>query len=232
MKSRANIWNIIGLFFATRLALIFVTYFGYILLTQDKYSGTPVDITTFLSSWQQWDAAVYVRIAQFGYQPPFDFAFFPLFPLLISLIAHLLPGSWNYLAAGMLLSNAALLGALFIIYQLSGEAAGEQVARRTLLYLCIFPTAFFFFAAYNESLFILLTAGAFLALQRQRWWLAGLLGGLAALTRSTGVLLIIPYLYQLWLVRASFSNWRKIAWGLLPLVCIPFGTTLYALYCG
>ncbi len=229
---RTFIWDIVGLFFATRLILVLVTYFGYILLTQDKYSGTPVDIATFLGSWQQWDAAVYIRIAQSGYQPPFDFAFFPLFPILITLIAHLLPGQWSYLLAGMFISNVALLGALFIIYQLATDAAGERIARRTVLYLCIFPTAFFFFAAYNESLFILLCAGTFLALRRQRWWLAGLLGGLAALTRTTGALLVIPYLYEIWSVREQLlTNKRSMIWKLLPLACIPLGTALYAFYC-
>lgn len=229
---RAPIWDIVGLFFATRLILVLVTYFGYILLTQGKYSGTPVTFTTFFNSWQQWDAAVYVRIAQSGYQPPFDFAFFPLFPALIALVAHL-TGNWSYLTAGMLVSNVALLGALFILYQLAVDIGGEQVARRVLLYLCIFPTALFFFAAYNESLFVLLTAGTFLALRRQHWWLAGILGGLAALTRTAGALLVIPYLYELWLARESlWTNWRKLAWRLIPLVCIPLGTAVYCLYCG
>ena len=226
---RAPILDIVGLFLVTRVLLALVTYFGYILLTQEKYSGAPVTFATLFEAWQQWDAAIYVRIAQSGYQPPFDFAFFPLFPMLIALVARL---TGNYLAAGMLVSNAALLGALFIIYQLAVEAGGEQVARRTVLYLCIFPTAFFFFAAYNESLFLLLTAGSFLALRRQCWWLAGLQGGLAALTRTTGALLVIPYLYELWLTRESLrANWWKATRDFLPILCIPLGTALYCLYC-
>ncbi len=228
---RASILDIVGLFFATRLLLVLVTYFGLILLTQEKYSGAPVAFTTFFNAWQQWDAAVYVRIAQSGYQPPFDFAFFPLFPALIALVARL-TGNGSYLAAGMLVSNAALLGALFILYQLAVDVSGEQVARRTLLYLCIFPTAFFFFAAYNESLFVLLTAGTFLALRRQCWWLAGLLGALAALTRTAGALLVIPYLYEVWLTREGLlTDWRRVARSLIPLVWIPLGTALYCLYC-
>jgi hypothetical protein len=229
---RAPIVDIVGLFFVTRLLLVLVTYFGYILLTQEKYSGAPVPFTTFFNAWQQWDAAVYVRIAQSGYQPPFDFAFFPLFPALTALVAHLIGTNGSYLAAGMLVSNAALLGALFIIYQLAVDVGGEQVARRTLLYLCIFPTAFFFFAAYNESLFVLLTAGAFLALRRQCWWLAGLFGGLAALTRTTGALLVIPYLYELWLMRESLlADWQKVGGSFIPILFIPSGTALYCLYC-
>src|SRR6266480_1614665 len=177
---RAPVRDIIWLFVATRLILVMVTYVGYILLTAPKYSSNPVDIVGILASWNHWDAANYVRIAQFGYQAPYDVAFFPLFPLLVRIIAFPL-GSWSYLPVGMLLSNAALLGAMFVLYQLAVEHGGEEVAGRSLLYLCIFPTAFFFFAAYNESLFLLLITGAFLALRRQRWWLAGLLGFFATL---------------------------------------------------
>src|SRR5437763_8334046 len=197
---RAPVRDIIWLFVATRLILVMVTYVGYILLTAPKYSSNPVDIVGILASWNHWDAANYVRIAQFGYQTPYDVAFFPLFPLLIAAFAHVL-GSWSYLLVGTIISNAALLGALFVIYQLAVEAGGEQVAQRTALYLCIFPTAFYFFAPYNESLFLLLITGSFLAMRRQRWAVAGILGLLAALTRSAGVMLAVPYLYELWIAR-------------------------------
>src|SRR5260370_18121499 len=89
---------------------------------------------------------------------------------------------------------------------MAGDTLGELVGRRLLLYLCIFPTAFFFFAAYNESLFLLFTASSFLAMRRQQWWLAGILGLFAALTRSAGIFLVIPYLYVICLSRDSFMD--------------------------
>ena len=228
---RAPVRDIIWLFVATRLILVMVTYVGYILLTAPKYSSNPVDIVGILASWNHWDAANYVRIAQFGYQTPYDVAFFPLFPLLITAFAHIL-GSWSYLLVGTIISNAALLGALFVIYQLAVETGGEQVAQRTLLYLCIFPTAFYFFAPYNESLFLLLTASTFLAMRQQRWWLAGLLGLLAALTRSAGILLVIPYMVELWTTRESITASRQnMLFRISPILLIPLGTALYAIYC-
>src|SRR2546429_2110579 len=230
---RAPIRDILWLFTGTRLVLLMVTYFAYILLTAPKYSSTPVDTVALFSSWNHWDAANYVRIAQFGYnQLPYDLAFFPLFPLLIAAIAYPLGGGWGYLLAGTLISNAALLGALFVIYQLAVDIGGDQVARRTLLYLCIFPTAFYFFAAYNESLLILLTAGSFLDMRRQKWWLAGVLGLLASLTRSAGLLLVIPYMIELWISRASITATRQnFVLRVLPLLLIPVGTLLYCIYC-
>ena len=227
---RLPLRNIFWIFIATRFLLALITYIAYILLTAAKYSNTPVDAGTLFSIWNHWDAANYVRIAQYGYQR-FDLAFFPLFPLLIAAISHLL-GSWSYLLVGTLISNAALFGMLCILYYLAAEIAGDEIARRSLLYICIFPTAFFFFAAYNESLYLLLATATFLALYKQRWALAGLLGLLAALTRSAGVLLVVPYFYQLWIQREELcTNRRTFLFSTAPIVLIPAGTLLYALYC-
>lgn len=223
--------EIIWLFLITRVALIILTYIAYILLTAPKYSSTPVNVSAFFTTWNNWDAANYLRIAQHGYEQRVDLAFFPLFPLLVSGISHVL-GSWSYLLVGTLISNAALLGGLFLLYRLATDAFGEDVAQRTLLYLCIFPTAFFFFAAYNESLYLLFTLGAFLALQRRRWWLAGLLGLLATATRSIGILLVIPYLYELWAEREQIlPGWRRIFPAILPIILIPLGMVFYGIYC-
>jgi hypothetical protein len=237
---RAPTSDIIWLFVVTRLLLVLVTYIGFILfpVLPHVYPVSPVDITALLTSWNHWDAANYTRIAQFGYQTIYDTAFFPLFPLLIKGIASLF-GNNGYIAIGMLLSNLALLGALFVLYQIAADVLGEQVGRRTLLYLCIFPTAFFFFAAYNESLFLFLTASSFLAMRRQKWWLAGILGLFAALTRSVGLLLFIPFLYELWITRDSLTTSDQnvshkilsLMLRVFPLFLIPLGSLFYCFYC-
>lgn len=225
--------DIFLLFIATRIVLILITYIGYVLLTAPKYSSTPVDMSALLTTWNHWDAANYVRIAQYGYQTRFDLAFFPLFSFLIACLARLFEGaSWSYLLVGTLISNGALLGVLFLLYQLTIETMGEHVAWRTLLYLCIFPTAFFFFAAYNESLFLLFVLATFLAVRRQHWVLAGLMGLLAALTRSAGILLVLPYLYEIWMARTQLIKTPlSFLRSILGLTLIPVGTAIYALYC-
>ena len=240
LMKRAPTLDIIWLFIATRLLLVLVTYIGFILfpVPPHVYPVSPVNITALLTSWNHWDAANFTRIAQYGYQTIYDTAFFPLFPLLVKCIAFLF-GNNGYLAIGMFLSNLALLGSLFVLYQIATDILGEQIGRRTLLYLCIFPTAFFFFAAYNESLFLLLTASSFLAMRRQKWWLAVILGFFAALTPAAGVLLVIPFLYELWITRDAITSDNKNTLHkimstisrVLPLLIIPLGTLIYCLYC-
>ncbi len=230
---RLAVRDILWLFLVTRVIFLIITYIAYILLTAPKYSTTGVNLHALLTSWNHWDASNYIRIAQFGYQSIYDTAFFPLFPLLIHALAFPFH-SGGYLLAGMLISNLALIGTLYIFYQIALDFGGEQIARRSLLYLCIFPTAFFFFTAYNESLFLLLTSGAFLALRRQRWWLAGILGLLATLTRSAGIILFVPYCYEVWLSLDSLHTLKDITLAIrriLPSVCIPLGLLLYSLYC-
>jgi hypothetical protein len=226
--------EILWLFFSTRLLLVVITYIAYILLTAPKYSDTPVNAAALFSSWNHWDAAHYTAIAQYGYQQITDLAFFPLMPLLIGIGARILGGGdWAYIFVGTIISNAALLGTLFLLYQLALELVGKELAQRTLLYYCLFPTAFYFFAPYNESLFLLCATGSFLALRREKWWLAGLLGLFAALARSAGILLVVPYLYELW-TRRTHDHWRSTRFlftTLAPVALIPLGTALYALYC-
>ena len=228
---RVPVATITFLFLATRLVLIAITYIGYILFTAPKYSITPVDVAALFTTWNHWDAANYVRIAQYGYQTRFDLAFFPLFPFLISCISRIL-GSWSYLLVGTLISNGAFLGVLLLLYRLTEETAGGQIARRTILYLCIFPTAFFFFAAYNESLFLVFVLGCFLAMRQQHWWLAGALGFFAALTRSAGILLIFPYFYEVWEAQKRVQSMKKLSLlPVLPIILIPCGTLVYSAYC-
>lgn len=228
---RPTVRDIALLFVATRLALVAITYISYILLTAPKYSSTLADVIALLSSWNHWDATNYTHIAQYGYQMPSDYAFFPLLPLLIASISFVL-GSWSYFFVGFLISNGALLGVLFLLYTFAKEAGGDTVARRTILYLCIFPTAFFFFTAYNESLFLLFVLGTFLALRRRRWWLAGTLGFFATLTRSAGVLLLLPYLYELWEARENVRiDLVRTLHEVFPLTLIPLGMVVYSAYC-
>ncbi len=70
------------------------------------------------------------------------------------------------MTAGILVSLAAALGAFVLLYRLAESRLGAEGARRAVLYLAVFPMAFFLQAVYSEALFLLLTLGAFLAAER------------------------------------------------------------------
>jgi hypothetical protein len=53
------------------------------------------------------------------------------------------------------------------------------VARRTVLLISIFPSAFFLFAPFTEALFLALAVWCIAMARERRWLLAGALGFLA-----------------------------------------------------
>lgn len=148
-----------------------------------------------VTAWERFDALWFLRIATAGYTAgDGSAAFFPLYPMLIRIVSPVFGG--HPLAAGLLISNAAFLGALVILYFLTSSEFDERIARRTVLYVAIFPTAYFFLAPYSESLFLFLLVASLWAARRGKWPLAGVAGALAAATRNVGVLLILPLVVE------------------------------------
>ena len=178
-----------------------------------------------------YDASWYATIAEHGYDPgPFDaaaqhnWAFFPLHPLLwraAATITHEFP------LTGILLANLYFFLALIVIHRLVlALDFGEGVAGRTVLALALFPVSYFFALPWSESLFLLLGASCFLAAARERWWLAGLLAALAALTRVSGLFLVPALAILLWQARRRAP---LPAWLMLALAPLAFGAFAYHL---
>jgi hypothetical protein len=187
------------------------------------YQGVTANQTPLLAIWQRFDTNWYLKIAQSGYsENDGSTAFFPLYPLLVSYFGFFLGDN---LLAALLVSNAALLGALVLFYKLAAGYFEVGVVQRSLFYLVLFPTSFFFFAAYTESLFLLLALASLLGAQRKRWLWAVLFGGLAALARLQGVLMFIP-LFYMWWHQTGKRHWVYA----MILALIPLSTLAFLLY--
>ena len=162
----------------------------------------------------RWDSVWYLAIADGGY-PAADArrpAFFPLYPWLVR-VAGAVTGS--PLIAGALLSTACFAGALVVLHRLAELELGPEAARWTVWALALFPMSFFFSAVYAEALFLLLSVGAVYAGRTGRWAWAGALGGLAAATRSAGLVLVVA-LGILWLQQRD-RRVAQLAWlALIP----------------
>ncbi|HWN21200.1 MAG TPA: mannosyltransferase family protein [Gaiellaceae bacterium] len=140
--------------------------------------------------WARWDSDWYLLIAEEGYSdsPSSTPAFFPLYPALVGALGRLLAG--HYVLAGVLLSLAACAVAFVLLHRLAVDLLGIDGARRAVLYLAIFPTALFLGAVYSESLYLALALGSFLLARRGRFLGAGVIAGLALLTRPVGIALL------------------------------------------
>jgi hypothetical protein len=178
---------------------------------------------TLLSPLARWDSAWYLDIAHSGYGGPSS-AFFPLYPVLVRGFAFVsAPGA--LLVVAYVVSLAALLGALYVMHRLvTLELRSPEVARDAVLLLAVFPGALWFGAPYSESLFLLVSVGAFYAARTNRWAWAGGCAALASGTRSAGIVLVVP-LVLLW----SGSRERRprdLGWIALA----PAGLVVYSIY--
>jgi hypothetical protein len=175
----------------------------------------------------QWDAVWYGWIAQHGYDPAIGHgnaaAFFPLYPLAWRVVSAL-PGPMTLW--GSLLSSALFAAALCLLYVITRARYDERLARRTALYLAIFPLTFVFALPYAESLFLLLTLGAFALTWHGRWWQGSAVGALAVLSRPVGIALVPALAWRRY--RAEGRRWRAY----LPLLLMPAAELAFYLYLG
>src|SRR4051794_38747701 len=181
-----------------------------------------------LAPLARWDSVWYLTIADSGYGgSTARAAFFPLYPALVRAVGTLFGGSHAaLLVAAFLISLAAFVAALALLYRLTELELGRRPARPTLLLLAVFPAAVYFGAPYSESLFLLLAVGAFYAARTDRWAWAGACAGLASASRSAGLLLVVPLALIWWQSRPRLT--RNAAWLLLA----PLGIAAYAAWLG
>ena len=228
-------------FLITRVGLLAVGVFAMSGM-KERLSGQPWHLSNlpFLDMWGRWDTGWLLSIAKRGYsvEPLYEqetnLNFFPLYPLLMRALASLMPNGsdQDFLLAGVIISNACLLVALVFLRRLVLLDFEHCVAKRTLFYLLVFPTSFYFSAVYTEPLFLTLTVMTFYYARKEKWWLAGLCGGLSALTRTIGVFVLIPIAY-IYLESRQFKikqiDWSAAALLLIPLGLAPFYIHLYQL---
>jgi Gpi18-like mannosyltransferase len=184
--------------------------------------------SSLLTIWNRWDTAHYLDIAQRGYSNTtageryLRIVFFPFYPILIRLFAFV---SRDYMLSALIVSNLAYAAAAFYIYKLALLDHTEETALRTAFYFSIFPTAYFLHAGYTESLFLALTIASFYYGRKGRWWLSGLIGMAASLTRITGIILLPALILEY--ISQKGVHIRSIRKDILWLTLIPFGFLLY-----
>jgi hypothetical protein len=179
-----------------------------------------------VSRWQHWDADYYVQLAQSGYPrvvagQPGVVAFFPGEPAALRVV-HLVVRNWTL--AALVVSATAGSVAVSALARLTAYEDGSghgELAERTVLYFVLSPFAVFLAAGYSESLFLAFALTAWLAARRDRWAAAGILAGLSATVRITGLFLGIALLVEHLVVRQRAGKPlvdRQTAWLAGPFV--------------
>lgn len=220
---------ILGGLLVSRAVLMIVGLIAPLVLREPNRHLELIPAFSALEMWAQWDAEHYVDVAAHGYSyVPGQYSnvpFYPLYPWLIRLVG--LPfgplGEQTAALLGLLIANVALFVGLIYLANLVARDLALSVARRTILYVLVFPTTVFLSSVYAESLFLATAAASLYHARKGEWYRAGLAGGLAALTRPYGFLLLVPMAIEMFGQRAPLRAWPSIA-------LVPAGLAVYLGY--
>lgn len=175
--------------------------------------------------WRCTDSRHYLDIAEEWYLSEgsidrlVQLVFLPGYPIAVRLVRFV---TGDYLAAGMAVSALCFAASACVFYKLLCLDTDGEKALRALIFLCLFPGAFFFAAPMSESLFLLLSLSCVYMARKEKFLLSCLFGGLAAFTRSVGLALIVPVLFELITQKKKLRSY-------LPLLLIPAGFGVYCL---
>lgn len=180
-----------------------------------------------LTAWSNFDGVHYINIAYDGYTT--EARFFPLFPILIFLTG--LEGNsfgLTYITA-LILPNIFFIGALIGLYKLLKLDYPEDQSIKSIIYLLVFPTSFFFVTVYTESLFLFLLVLAFYLAREKKWIWSVLVAMLLISTRFVGVFIIPALIFEYILQNPGLNlkNYLNIGAGVLISLT---GLTLYSIF--
>jgi hypothetical protein len=161
----------------------------------------------FLDGLARWDAAHYIAVARYGYGDPVSpspdggIGFFPLYPLLMRAVAVVTgqtDSNGGLAVIGIALSMIMFLASIAVFARLAAEFLPYDDARFAIMLFALAPFAFFYTAAYTESLFVLEVLGAIWYARRGQWWRAAIVAAAASATRLVGLSVIGGVVYAAW----------------------------------
>jgi len=209
------------------LAHLFIFYLFY-------YSNTLFQdpLNTFSDAFVRFDSNWYLTILNKGYSTSEnyhlfqDYAFFPLYPILVAGFHFLTHASFSL--SGVFVSNIAFFIALYFFYPLLIERGfDEKQTRFTLLLLSLSPANIYFVSVYTESLFLALSVLSIYFAFKSQWIRAFLFAGLISATRPNGICIILPLLL---ILGKEYLETRKFKLSYLGIILAPAGLVAYMVY--
>lgn len=204
------------------LAAALLVEAGVFVVNPRLLHGDPAPI---LRSLTTWDGDWFVGIARNGYHLEafgdtgyHDYAFFPLYPMVVRVLALPWPNLVGLIAIALNLVLFAV--ALVLLVRLARAHLGESRAIRAAALLALFPFSFVFTMAYSETLTLVLVVLSFLAVERGYAGRAGIAFGLASLTRAQSAFYLVPLLLAA--RRQGPGRLRWLALGLGPLATLSY----------
>ncbi len=193
----------------------------------NEHNSGKENLDAIFLPFSNWDGQHYLLLAERGYAHwRFGQAFFPLYPLLISLVNF--PLKNTYLSAFLL---NLLLSYLFIyaFYAYSSHYVGRQTALKGLVLLLCYPTAFFLTVFYSEALFLCLLFGFLYQYDVKGSYQSVLFALLLPLSRGQAVFVPVALVILL-VIRVLKKEAIDYAYEASNLFAFLYGGALYLLF--
>ena len=176
---------------------IFIFLIGIVIFS--LFIDNTFTFDNIISSLVKWDASNYIRIAE-GYSSYIEngyyttLVFFPLYSWILKIVDVFI----HYPEiSGLIVSSVAYSIACIFIYKLVCMDYGKLVAKKVIILISISPFAFFFGTIMSESIFLLFSTITLYYIRKHKWFLVGIFGCFASLSRLIGVFLIIPAIVEI-----------------------------------
>ena len=173
------------------------------------------------------DATRYIDVAQHGYvtqgENMINLVFYPLYPLLMRWLGWL---TFSLPLAGVIISHVGYGIASILLYELILLDGDRRQAWDGVLLMALYPLSMFALGVFTEGLFLALSIGCLYALRKRNFLAAGIVGFLVALTRTQGMLLFFPAVYE-WVTLRFGPRKEKLHWRDAFLLLIPAGFGVY-----
>lgn len=187
----------------------------------------------FQTIYENYDGVLYIIPAKTFYSidlslplsPIYFAAHLPIYPISIKILSFI----FGYLKS-MLFSNIlfTLILSLFFYFLLKTLKLSSSPLIAVMVFLFLPRFLVIRSVGAPESLFMLLILASLFFFEKEKFWLAGLLGGLATMTKIPGVLLFPVYL--LVFIERYFTT-GKLNWRWIYILLIPLGLlSVFSLY--
>jgi 4-amino-4-deoxy-L-arabinose transferase-like glycosyltransferase len=217
----------VSLWFVLRVVSVVVVWVAFYLKPRTPGIMVVTSLSRFLfEPWYRWDVLYYAEIVSRGYQPGAPTTnFHPLYPWISAIVAVI------FREPVLSLLVVASLAGLFLtiqFYRLAKLDLDDQQAWQATALMLVWPASVALFLPYTEPLFLLLSVHCFYLARQRKFWLAGLFGALATLTRQQGLFLALPLAWEIW--EAAERRWSNAFRKSLPLLLMPAAYGLWVLY--
>ena len=178
-----QVLRIIALFVISRLFFLIIASLSHYFIKIDPgYLGSQVSQgePSWIWIWANMDGRHFIKTATQGYSGT-NFAYFPLYPLLINLVSGatiLTP-----ILSGLFISLLSVVLAVYYLFKIIDLDKHKVSKTEVALLLFFFPYGFVLNTVYADALFLFLTTASFYYARRGKWWATGVFALPASLTR-------------------------------------------------